>query len=66
MTETLYSIEEFKKHCLALVDMTPRAVGARHLTPSRGSDLTEALLTIIGAVEANAEAVSRGIDPVFK
>ena len=36
MTEPLYDIEEFKKHCLALVDMIPHAVSARHLTHDTG------------------------------
>ena len=66
MTEPLYSIEEFKKHCLALVDMTPHVVSARHFTRDMGRDFAETLLCVIGTVEANAEAVSRGIDPVFK
>nr|DAV69137.1 MAG TPA: hypothetical protein [Caudoviricetes sp.] len=65
MTEPLYDIEEFKKHCLALVDMTPHVVSARHFTRDMGSGFTETLLLVIGTVEGNAEAVSRGIDPVF-
>lgn len=66
MTEPLYDIEEFKKHCLTLVDMTPHVVSARHFTRAMGSAFTENLLLAIGTVEANAEATSRGIDPVFK
>ena len=65
MTEPLYDIEEFKKHCLALVDMVPHAVSARHLTGKTAADFTKALLVAIGAVEGNAEAASRGYDPVF-
>ena len=66
MTEPLYDIEEFKKHCLALVDMTPHVVSARHFTRESGNSFAEALLGAIGMVTANSEAVSRGIDPVFK
>lgn len=66
MTEPLYDIEEFKKHCLALVDLVPHAVRARHLTGNSAADFTKALLIAIGAVGGNAEAVSRGYDPVFK
>lgn len=66
MTEPLYDIEKFKKHCLALVDMTPHAVSARHFTRDVGNGFIEALLLAIGTVEGNSEAVSRGIDPVFK
>lgn len=66
MTEPLYDIEEFKKHCLALVDMTHHAVNARHLTRNIADDFSKTLLLAIGAVEANSEAASRGIDPVFK
>lgn len=66
MTEPLYSIEEFKKHCLALVDMTPHVVSARHLTRDTGDAFVEALLSAIGMVETNSEAVARGIDPVFQ
>lgn len=66
MTEPLYDIEEFKKHCLALVDMTPNAVSARHLTHDTGRAFIEALLFAVGAVEGNSEAASRGIDPIFK
>lgn len=66
MTEPLYDIEEFKKHCLALVDMTPPAVSARHLTRNIADDFTKTLLLAIGAVEGNSEAASRGIDPIFK
>lgn len=66
MTEPLYDIEEFKKHCLALVDMTPHAVSARHLTRNNGEALAETLLSVIGMVTTNSEAAVRGIDPVFK
>lgn len=66
MTEPLYDIEEFKKHCLALVDLVPHAVSARHLTHDTGSSITEALLLAVGAVETNSEAASRGLDPIFK
>lgn len=66
MTEPPYDIEEFKKHCLALVDMTPHVVSARHLTRNIADDFTTTLLLAIGAVVANSEAASRGIDPIYK
>ncbi len=66
MTEPLYDIEAFKKHCLALVDMIPDAVSARHLTRDTGSSITETLLLAVGAVETNSEAAYRGIDTIFK
>lgn len=66
MTEPLYDIEAFKKHCLALVDLLPHAVSARHLTRDMESSITEALLLAVGAVETNSEAASRGLDPIFK
>ena len=66
MTEPLYDIEGFKKHCLALVDMVPHAVNARHLTGNIAADFTKALLLAIGAVTTNSEAASRGYDPIFK